>query len=72
MTSTSACGANARTPAMKSSGDSGGLALFLPKFTASNRSSRREAEFSSVAEGNAGSRARRRDRTETWPWEGKP
>ena len=57
---------------MKSSGDSGGLSLFFPRFTANNRSSRSEAEFSLVAVGNAGSRARRRDRTETWPWEGKP
>lgn len=71
-TSTSALEANAWTPAIKSSGDSCGLSLFFPKLIARRRSCRNEAECSSVVERNAGSRARRRARTETWPWEGNP
>jgi len=51
--------------------ESAGEALFLPKLTASIASSRRAAR-SGLPDKNVGILARRRDRTEACPCEGKP
>lgn len=56
---------------MKSSMESTGEALFLPRLTASIASSRRAAR-SNLRDGNEGILARMRDRTEACPCEGKP
>ena len=71
-TSTSAYGANAWTPATKSSGDCCGLSLFFPRLIARSRPCRKEAQDSPVVDGKAGRRARRRERTDISPCEGKP
>ncbi len=71
-TSTSTWGANAWTPATKSSGDSCGLSLFFPRLIARSRPCRKEAQRSSIVEGKVGRRARTCERTETSPCDGKP
>ena len=66
-TSTSEYGPNARTPETKSSIESAGDALFLPKLTASSEPERNAALQLLSTEENDGMRARNRERTEVCP-----
>ena len=70
-TKTSAKGPNTRTPEIKSSIESAGDSLFLPRLTASTAPSRRAA-LSGGPPKKFGIRARIRERTEECPCDGKP
>lgn len=61
-----------RTPETKSSIDSGVEDLFFPRLTARSAPWRNDEVEESSVEKNDGMRARNRDRTDAWPWEGKP
>ena len=70
-TKTSAKGPNARTPETKSSRESAGDSLFLPRLTASTAPSRRAARSGGLPK-NLGIRACIRERTEECPCDGNP